>query len=617
MGISHIIAFIRALFRLFVAGLFLVVLMLGRLAEGLPGDGYAPYPDTGGQSSGGRPAAAEYHAGDAALVAALIDEYGIDGYDSGAPSAWEGLVVWSDTVPKRVSYLHLSAQDISGVLRISGLTALEVLNCGDNSLTGLELADLPALRHLDCAGNTLAHLDLTGLGGLRYLSCSDNALTGLDLRHCPKLEQLSCSGNSLTALELDAVPLLEYLSCSENRLTALDLSGLPRLRNLYAGSNALATLKLAHGGALEHMTCDDNRLTSLDLTGQPNMKKVYCYENELQQLEVRGLVRLSFIGCSGNRLAALDLAGLDALDELYASRNALTGLELAPVAKSLRVLHCASNKLTRLDLDGLSRVYRLDVGGNYLDSLNLHDMAALKDLDCSSNELTGLELAGAPLLEKLDCSLNALEALGVRGFENLTRLDVSYNMLTALDTTGAAGKLKVYGTANPVATLTMPAGRTLSFGASGGGRAIFSVVDFNRGTLTALGEPDAGAGFSHWEVSGPGEPVYDNPLTLEFDSGVDLALHANFNNTPRRLQYLVVLGDYKKPDKAESRAAEIRADGFNASAISDRDRYRVELGVFTELNGAVAHLKEMRRAGYDAAMRYVLFEGDTRVMFAL
>ena len=58
---------------------------------------------------------------------------------------------------------------------------------------------------------------------------SANSLTQLDLSNVPALTELNCSYNQLTKLDLSNVPALTKLYCSHNQLTTLDIRKLSNL----------------------------------------------------------------------------------------------------------------------------------------------------------------------------------------------------------------------------------------------------------------------------------------------------------------------------------------------------------------------------------------------------
>ncbi|WP_418992314.1 leucine-rich repeat domain-containing protein [Alistipes sp.] len=91
---------------------------------------------------------------------------------------------------------------------IGEFTRLERLDCSDNLLEQLDLANCTLLRTIDCSSNRLFGLDINGLRGLTSLDCSDNLLTRLDLKSNSSLAQLDCAHNLLTTLDVSACSLV-------------------------------------------------------------------------------------------------------------------------------------------------------------------------------------------------------------------------------------------------------------------------------------------------------------------------------------------------------------------------------------------------------------------------
>ena len=126
-----------------------------------------------------------------------------------------------------------AVEDLTG---IEHFTALEVLDCGGNMLTKLDVSKNTALTDLDCSGNQLADLDVSKNTELKSLACFGNELTVLDLSTNTELTNLSCYSNKLTSLDLSSTKVTDAneLYADDNtypiKLTSgrtFDLSSLP------------------------------------------------------------------------------------------------------------------------------------------------------------------------------------------------------------------------------------------------------------------------------------------------------------------------------------------------------------------------------------------------------
>jgi len=76
-------------------------------------------------------------------------------WDLENPESWTG-VTWTDDNPRRVRGISISGKNLSGVLDLSGFTALTSLDCSYNQLTGLDLSNLGNdIKYADICNNPL------------------------------------------------------------------------------------------------------------------------------------------------------------------------------------------------------------------------------------------------------------------------------------------------------------------------------------------------------------------------------------------------------------------------------------------------------------------------------
>ncbi|MEG2459418.1 MAG: hypothetical protein RSA89_06390, partial [Raoultibacter sp.] len=118
------------------------------------------------------------------------------------------------------------AVDGRGITTLKGIeyfTALNHLNCQNNSLKTLDLTNAPALTYLNCHHNQLEDLNVSANTALTWLQCYKNNLTTLDVSHNPYLTDLGCYNNQqLKTLDVSHNPYLTYLGCDNNGLKTLD-----------------------------------------------------------------------------------------------------------------------------------------------------------------------------------------------------------------------------------------------------------------------------------------------------------------------------------------------------------------------------------------------------------
>ena len=142
---------------------------------------------------------------DAAFKAYCIENFDLDG--DGELTAGEAA---------RITKIAIYNKGIRSVKEIAYMPKLEVLDCGKNQITALDVSHNPALTKLDCYNNTVRSLDVSNNPLLKELGCYNTGLSSLDVSHNPALEKLSCGKNQLTILDVSYCPALVFLSCAEN-----------------------------------------------------------------------------------------------------------------------------------------------------------------------------------------------------------------------------------------------------------------------------------------------------------------------------------------------------------------------------------------------------------------
>ena len=152
----------------------------------------------------------------------------------------QGNILASDVA--EITELDVYGLHIADLTGIKYFVELEVLNCGENQLTSLDVSQNNVLKELWCWDNQLTMLDVSQNIAMIKLYCGVNQLTLLDVSHNTALEELNCDDNQLITLNVSQNLALKYLSCDYNQLTKLDVS--------------LDT-------ALEFLLCEENPLTEL------------------------------------------------------------------------------------------------------------------------------------------------------------------------------------------------------------------------------------------------------------------------------------------------------------------------------------------------------------------
>lgn len=136
-----------------------------------------------------------------------------------------------------ITSLNVASSNISNLAGIAGFAALEVLDCQQNNLIGLNLSSNTNLRTVQCRVNNITNLNLTGLANLEILYADYNELGSYDISPFPLLTQVDLGGNGLTELDISANPLLQQVLTENNNLTTLDVSNLAGLINVVCKGN--------------------------------------------------------------------------------------------------------------------------------------------------------------------------------------------------------------------------------------------------------------------------------------------------------------------------------------------------------------------------------------------
>lgn len=291
--------------------------------------------------------------------------------------------------------INLCTDGVESLDGMENCTLLAKLRCrgsapGKGKLKAVDLSGLTELEELDLGWNSLAGIDLSANGKLRSARLGGNSIENLKLPESSALESLGLENNMLRDMQLPGLPNLASLDLSDNALTDIQLSGLPRLASLGLSGNSLESFRIADMPALAGLDLSGNRIASADLDG---------------------LASLKTLDFSGNPLAELLLLQTPEIEELDLGGTELTGL--TDIFKKVRGLK------------------RLNVRGVLHDEDKIYILSELEELDCSGSGITEINLRFNRALKKvsaadcrglasLDVCLNdRLEALDCRGCSSL------------------------------------------------------------------------------------------------------------------------------------------------------------------------------------------------------
>lgn len=304
------------------------------------------------------------------------------------------------------------------------LSGREINNCTKIDVRFCEISDLKGIEHfkalniLYCGDNQLTSLDVSSNTTLTELYCQNNQLKSLDVSGCASLTKLTCYGNLLKNIDISKNTLLTYFSCYSNRFTDFDLSKNTALTKLYCHHNLLISLDVSNNTALEQLQCANNHLSSLDTSKNTKLTKLWCQDNLLTSLDASLNTALTELECYRNELTSLKVSGCTKLTTLNCYNNQLTSLNVSKNT-ALKELWCSDNRLKKLNVSKNTALTKLWCSGNRLTSIDVSKNPALTDFACSYN-----------IYALSDISLNELTPYGFDPAKASSWTGANYNAAT-------------------------------------------------------------------------------------------------------------------------------------------------------------------------------------------
>jgi len=388
--------------------------------------------------------------------------------------------------------INLQMAEIQDLTGIQDFKNLEVLDCGINNLTKLDITKNLKLTELYCHFNYLTSLDVSKNLLLTIIQANKNNLQSFDVSNNKVLSELNVKDNLLTSLNLkngynskalyyltkgnpnltcilvdnkwysdtnwasskDTFATYSDYSCTqftsipdvnfEKKLIELGYdSGTPdgkvltsniyKITNLDVSASDISDLTgIEDFGALVQLECNSNKIKSIDVSKNKMLTKLGIYENQLTALDVTNNTKLVNLQCSINQIPSLDLSKNTQLLFLSAERNNLTTIDLLN-NNLIRLLYISGNKLISLDTKNLIDLEWLECGNNNIISLDLSNNAKLLELYCYLNKITVLDVSKNVLLKTINAANNQLTSLDLSKNKNLNLVYVVWNPLTSLN----------------------------------------------------------------------------------------------------------------------------------------------------------------------------------------
>ncbi len=300
---------------------------------------------------------------------------------------------------------------------------LEILECGGNSLTELDLSGNTALRDLHCSSNLLTELDLSNNRELRILYCNYNRLTTLDLSNNTELYRaVECNNNLLTSIDVSGCTKLVYLDCINNFLTSLDVSTNTSLWTLLCCGNRMSSLDITSMAMWEGngyaLWCglqrvDDTTPQLMTLTMREDQKPEW-YRTASEPYDHGNATSPNmYVVVDGDPVDIFELIP-DPAFRAFCDRFDLVKDGVFSVAEVLRtkMIHISDPEIMSLEgIKYFTELTRLSCDQSPVSAIDVSGLEKLGSVVWSSNQLTTLDISGCTALVELVVFGNRLTTL--------------------------------------------------------------------------------------------------------------------------------------------------------------------------------------------------------------
>ncbi|XP_077137808.1 nephrocan-like [Ranitomeya variabilis] len=270
-----------------------------------------------------------------------------------------------------------------------GLTRLRVLEIQNNLLSTLTFEVFSALSNLQTLileGNSIHSVaGVARLPNLKYLNMEKNKLMFFYdnfFTHFPSLQYLRLAGNQFVRVPPQLPKSLLSLRLERNHIKTMRARDLRQLENLFDLN--LSGNQLLSADGLQVI----NNLTTLDLS-----------KNQLSTLPHKLPTKLQRLDYSNNRISRItvhDMKGLASLKHLFLDNNGMIVFEDKALqwCGHLSNLAMEQNLLTSIPMGLPVTLTRLDLKGNKIDQVGVHDVKHLKHLqvlNLRNNKLASID----------------------------------------------------------------------------------------------------------------------------------------------------------------------------------------------------------------------------------
>lgn len=236
----------------------------------------------------------------------------LNGNPINADSNNDGEISFSEAA--LVGYIRVELGGVTSVEGIRSFTNLSHLNIYSNIITTVDLHQMPNLQYYTHRGNVLQDVNLNGNVGLLELEIEDSFnLNSIDFSTCIALEKVSFYYTTLPSLNLANLPALKEIDCIMNYdLASVQLRGCNNLEILKVSGSELSTIDLTglynltwvdlHNNYFTTLNFEDqHQLNYLNIWGNSDLTSLYIKNGAIEDLVFYG-TNLQYICCDANQI---------------------------------------------------------------------------------------------------------------------------------------------------------------------------------------------------------------------------------------------------------------------------------------------------------------------------
>lgn len=224
-----------------------------------------------------------------------------------------------------------------------------------------------------------------------------------------------------------------------------------------------------------NIVVDSNHDGEIQVSEALVVRKLSITNSAVSSFEgIQSFTNLQEFTCDNNWIVTLDVSMLPALKKLSCQSCGLTALTINGLSV-LEELYANSNSLSSLALTNLPALKTLDVNFNGLSTVNLSNLLAIQTVKLAYNNFTGIDISNLPNLSEVSLSGNELVTINAANLPSLKSFDLSQNQFTGFDISIFPALESFNGTGNTALTsLTI------------GNLANLKSLSINGGALTSL-----------------------------------------------------------------------------------------------------------------------------------